>query len=237
MTVKVPLTRGKFAIVDDADAELVSKYRWFCLNVGYAARQVRIDGKEVTQMMHRLLLGAADDQLVDHINHDTLDNRRANLRLCTRTDNQRNQKRNSKNTTGHKGVSYDKRRNKFTASIHISGKQIHLGRFASVEDAAKAYEDAAARHFGEFSYSHSVAAAPSVSVVDDMAVTGRPTYSSRYRGVSWRKRAGMWVANIGVNGKIVHLGLFAVERDAAAAYNQAAIKYYGDNAKLNQLGE
>ena len=162
MGVAIPLTKGKVAIVDEADAEMLSRYRWCYLNVGYAARHERIDGKDRTILMHRFLLGASPEQLVDHINGNGLDNRRENIRLCTKADNQRNQRRNSKNTTGYKGVSFDKARGKYIASIQVLGTQIHLGRFSTAEEASKAYEEAASRYHGEFAYAHSASYVPAV---------------------------------------------------------------------------
>lgn len=235
MGVAIPLTQGKVAIVDEADAEMVSRYRWCYLNVGYAARHERIDGKDRMILMHRFLLGASPEQLVDHINGNGLDNRRENIRLCTKADNQRNQRRNSKNTTGYKGVSFDKARGKYIASIQVLGTQIHLGRFSTAEEASKAYEEAASRYHGEFAYAHSASSVPAVPSDGAVVVATRPTFSSRYRGVSWKKQRSTWVASIGVAGRQKHLGVFATEQDAARAYNAAAIEHYGDKAILNEV--
>ncbi len=235
MSVAIPLTKGKVAIVDDADAEMLSQYRWCYLSVGYAARHERINGKDRMILMHRFLLSASPEQLVDHINGNGLDNRRENIRLCTKADNQRNQRRNSKNTTGYKGVSFDKGRGKYIASIQVLGTQIHLGRFSTAEEASKAYEEAASRYHGEFAYTHSVSSVPAVPSDGAVVVATRPTFSSRYRGVSWKKQRRTWVASIGVAGRQKHLGVFATEQDAARAYNAAAIEHYGDKAVLNEV--
>lgn len=235
MGVAIPLTQGKVAIVDEADAEMVSRYRWCYLNVGYAARHERIDGKDRTILMHRFLLGASPEQLVDHINGNGLDNRRVNIRLCSKADNQRNQRRNSKNTTGYKGVSFDKARGKYSASIGVNGEQITLGRFPTAEEASLAYEEAARRYHGEFAYVHSVNSVPGVPSEEAMVVVERPTFSSKYRGVSWKKQRKTWVASIVVAGRQKHLGVFATEQDAARAYNAAAIEHYGDKAILNEV--
>ena len=187
--------------------------------------------------MHRSLMGATSDQLVDHINHDGLDNRRMNLRVCSKAENQRNQRRNSRNTTGYKGVCYDKERGKFAANIQVDGHQIALGRFDLVGDAVSAYEAAARRYHGEFNYDHAAVAVPLISVNDDLPIATRPQFSSQYRGVSWRKRDAKWVVNIKVDGKSKHIGMYASEHDAARAYNVAAIEYLGNNAKLNQVSD
>ncbi len=178
------------------------------------------------------MLGASPEQLVDHINGDGLDNRRVNIRLCTKADNQRNQRRNSKNTTGYKGVSFDKARGKYSASIGVHGEQISLGRFSTAEEASQAYEDAVRRYHGEFAYSQSAGSVPLATV---QATAERPQYSSTHRGVVWNKRLGKWISNIVVNGRSIHLGTFSDETAAARAYNEAAVKYHGDKAVLNQI--
>ncbi|WP_411800508.1 HNH endonuclease [Cupriavidus respiraculi] len=88
--------------------------------------------------------------VVDHINHDTLDNRRINLRICTKSQNQWNRRVGANSSTGVKGVSHVKSRGKYRAEIRVFGKRIHLGWFDQIDDAAYAYRQAARIHFGEF---------------------------------------------------------------------------------------
>lgn len=87
---------------------------------------------------------------IDHINLDTNDDRIANLRAATRSENSRNRSRQSNNTSGHRGVTWDKSQQRWRAYITISGRQIELGRHASFDAAVAAYRAAAAEHFGEF---------------------------------------------------------------------------------------
>jgi hypothetical protein len=87
---------------------------------------------------------------VDHRDHDTLDNTRANLRLATAVENSRNQRRSRNNRSGFKGVSFHKRAGKWHAQITTAGKRRHLGYFAAAETAAFAYNLAAVQHFGDF---------------------------------------------------------------------------------------
>ncbi len=98
--------------------------------------------------MHREIMKAPKDKFVDHINGNTLDNRKDNLRLVTHTENLRNSKLNKRNTTGYKGV----RRTKsgFYARINVSGREISLGGFPTLERAARAYDTAAIIHFGKY---------------------------------------------------------------------------------------
>ncbi len=98
--------------------------------------------------MHRIIMNAPVGKQVDHINHNGLDNRKENLRLATPAQNQANQKLSKANTSGFKGVSFDKKKKKWAAYI---GKQSrNLGRFLDIRDAARAYNDAAKLAYGEF---------------------------------------------------------------------------------------
>jgi hypothetical protein len=101
--------------------------------------------------MHRLILNIDDSLLVDHINHNTLDNRLINLRQCTRTTNAQNSiKKDYKCTSKFKGVNYRKDRKYWRAYITVNKKTINLGIFSIEKEAAKAYNEAASRYFGEF---------------------------------------------------------------------------------------
>lgn len=148
----IPLTQGKFALVDEADYESLARYSWHpsgsVTRYPYAVRTPRASEGEVGHgniRMHRQIMEAPDGLDVDHANHDTLDNRRANLRVCTRAQNSINSVLRS--PSGYRGV-YAKS-GKWCASI-TGARQIHLGTFGSPVDAARAYDDAARRYHGEF---------------------------------------------------------------------------------------
>jgi hypothetical protein len=154
---KIPLTQGEFAIVDDADFDWLNQWKW-CLVKGaktfYANRGVGPAKNRRLVLMHRQILGLSrhDGKCSDHINHNGLDNRRNNLRVCSRQQNNRNRKPypNELNTSKYKGVCWEKRRNKWRVSINISRKQIHVGAFNDEITAAKKYDIAAKKFFGEF---------------------------------------------------------------------------------------
>lgn len=150
MTRAIPLTRGQFATVDEADFEAITALTWYAGKNGYAACDLRRDGKRIRLTMHRYLLNAPAGSYVDHINGNKLDNRRENLRLCTNQENLRNAGRSKANTSGFKGVSYDKPRDKWAAYICPNGSKIFLGRFANAEAAARAYDEAALKYHGDF---------------------------------------------------------------------------------------
>lgn len=148
---KIKLTQGQEVIVDDKWFEILNKWKWRYQG-GYAARRVgsRKSNKEV--YMHRFITMAPDEYQVDHINQNKLDNREENLRVVSPKKNYFNRKMLSNNTTGYKGVCYDKSRNKFIATISANKKHYNLGRFKTAVEAAKAYNNAAIELHGEFAH-------------------------------------------------------------------------------------
>lgn len=148
---QIQLTKGKVVVVDDLDFEELSQWKWHIAQ-GYAARtSSRKDGPQRKIFMHRIISKAKEDECVDHVNRDRLDNRRANLRICTYAQNRANSVFSKNNACQKKGVSISK--NKFRAMIRANGKTRHIGTFNTPEEANKAYAEAAAKHFGEFSRS------------------------------------------------------------------------------------
>lgn len=134
------LTRGYVAIVDPEDYERLSQLKWHYVHPGYARNQ--------STPMHRLITNAPKGMDVDHINGDGLDNRKANLRVCSHSNNCKNTKVSKLNSTGFKGVSLN--RGYFMASIRLNNVLINLGRYETKEEAALVYNEAASKHFGEF---------------------------------------------------------------------------------------
>jgi hypothetical protein len=155
----VPISNGKFAKVDDEDFELVNKFHWHMDGAGYARTNVwRNNKKDSAPRMHRLILGNVDTKLhIDHINGDKLDNRKSNLRVLTCSQNAMNRGPQTNNSSGYKGVVYDRSRNKWKAEIGVNKKRIHLGRFDSAEEAALAYNQASFKYHGEFGFINEIA--------------------------------------------------------------------------------
>lgn len=155
---EIPLTQGKVAIIDADDFEYLSQFNWYAVyDESYsspqykAARQNRISvGKQRTEYMHRTIMNVGKDFQVDHINGNTLDNRKENLRVCVHSNNQQNKRRQRNNTTGFKGVSFEKHSGKYRACISKNNKVKHLGLFLSAIEAAKAYDCAAREYYGNF---------------------------------------------------------------------------------------
>lgn len=134
-------------IMDAEDLPLLGNSLWHKNDNGYIVNRNKNIG---TIRLHRLIISAPDNMLVDHINGNTVDNRKSNLRLCSHIENLRNSKVQSNNKTGYKGVYWHTRNKKWIAHITIKRKSIHLGVFSTKEDAARAYNEAAIKYFGEF---------------------------------------------------------------------------------------
>lgn len=145
------LSQGQFALVDESDFDKIKGFSW------HPSWQPRARGYYVmakiekkTIYMHRVIMEPPEGMTVDHINHNPLDNRRCNLRLATRSQNQMNHRVQRNNTSGFKGVHLFKRTGKYRAYIMVMGKEKHLGYFVTAEEAHAAYCAAAAELHGEF---------------------------------------------------------------------------------------
>jgi len=150
---RIPLTQGRYALVDPADYAELSRYRWHA-NRGrdtfYAQRKVwdPIAKTERTVKMHRQILNCPDRLVVDHINHNGLDNRQANLRQATAAQNVCNVR--PANRAQFRGVSFHKHRRKYYARLRVHGETIALGYFGDPVEAARARDAAALEHHGPF---------------------------------------------------------------------------------------
>lgn len=171
---QIQLTQGQFALVDDEDYEELSKYKWYAQydrgpKSFYAARSSnRTNGSQSTIRMHRYIMRLCGHDLtgmvIDHINHNTLDNRKENLRVCTQYENCMNKDTNkvklSANSSGYKGVRLNQKKGTrkgapvtytyWESFIHYKGKRIYLGNFKTKEEAHEAYCKACVKYYGEF---------------------------------------------------------------------------------------
>jgi hypothetical protein len=171
---RIRLTQGKFAIVDPDDYAWLSQYKWHArreLPNWYAASTRRVKGKRVYLLMHREIMKKlypepclsrrsatktdtlSPDFVVDHINHNGLDNRKANLRIVTQQQNIWNSTLGkNKGSSKYKGVFWDTGRGLWAAAIKVNRKFVRLGYFDNEISAARAYDKAALHHRGQYAY-------------------------------------------------------------------------------------
>lgn len=160
MSKLIPLTQGYEAIVDDEDFEELNQYKWQANKKSsgvYAHRTkrygIRKQNKKQHFHMHRIIMKAKSGEYVDHINGDTLDNRKENLRICSNAENGRNHNGQPKQRkySQYKGVKKNTQaNNSWSARITVNRKEIYLGSFKTEEDAAKAYNIASKKYHGKF---------------------------------------------------------------------------------------
>ena len=145
---RIPLSQGKFALVDDKDYDYLNQWKWYAhksYRVWYARKTVKVRG--VTVLMHREILQCPRGIGSDHINGDGLDNRRTNLRRCT----QRQNNRNPHPASGFLGTTLHKS-GKWQATVTCKGKCYYLGLYTSRQEAADAHTRKAKKLFGEPDY-------------------------------------------------------------------------------------
>jgi hypothetical protein len=230
----IPLTQGQWAVVDAADYDWLMQWKW-CTRSFYALRHLpTVNGKRCTTSMHRQILGMAvgDRRRGDHKSHNTLDNRRGNLRDASAIQNCQNQQVRSDNTTGCKGVCVYKGRC-YRAKISVNGVEYHLGYFdltpAGLRAAKAAYDFAADFYFGEFAFlgPTPVDFCGSESSQERRRLQ-RPNKTGRrgvnvHHGIKYRSK--IWV-----NGKVKHLGYFPLTSEglkrAALVYEFAKDLYH-----------
>lgn len=154
-SVSIPLASNKgFALIDAEDYGRISKHRWYLLkkkHTSYAITSIKTEGKWKTVRMHRLIMDAPKNKDVDHWDRNGLNNQKHNLRVCTRQQNAMN-RREIASSSKYKGVTFRESEYNWHAHITVNGRRRHLGNFHSEIDAAKAYNEAAIKDFGEFAY-------------------------------------------------------------------------------------
>lgn len=233
---KISLTQGKIALVSPCDYHrIVDSGPWHFVD-GYARSTKH--GR-----MHRFILECPDNMLTDHVHHDTIDNRRENIRICTPQQNNMNMRGKRNSSSVFKGVSIVHSTNKWTAAIKVDGSVRRLGSFDDERNAAFVYDIYARRFYGEFAYLNF----PDVSFEDNpmkdhkvltqqqaqRKAKPKESSTSRFKGVHFCTPSAKWRSKIGMDGSEKHLGYFHCEIQAAKAYDDAAKKYFGEGCYLN----
>ena len=150
---EIPLTQGKVALVDDDDYERVNQWKWLCSRWHekfYAARQSWNNGKPIWIRMHRFILSVKSPDQVDHIDNDGLNNQKANLRICSQSENLWNRRAPRSNKSGFKGVHWHHKEQRYRSVIHVGRRCIYLGKYKDAKEAARAYNTAALKYHGAF---------------------------------------------------------------------------------------
>lgn len=212
----IVLTQGKSAVVDDEDFKNLSKYNWYYGAGGYAVRKEYLpNGTTKDIFMHRAIINTPDHFQTDHIDGDTLNNQKNNLRQCTNQQNQGNQKIRKENVSSkYKGVV--KRKNGWEANICINKKVTYLGLYSNEVAAANAYNRAAINHFGEFARLNDI---PIMDELELKLYKNKINKKSKYIGVHWSTKMNKWEASFYINKKQKFLGYFETENDALKSRN------------------
>lgn len=148
---KIKLSQNKYTLVDNADYDWLKQWEWKVNGHGYVYRVLKINKKHEWIWMHRIINKTSSNLHTDHIDGNTLNNQRNNLRSCNRFENMQNRKLNRNNASGYKGVCWHKIGKKWVAQIFLKRKAIYLGYFKDKKEAALAYNEAAKKYFGKFS--------------------------------------------------------------------------------------
>lgn len=215
---EIQLTQRKITLVDDQDYEKVSQYRWFAqrnYRTFYAARRSYKGGPLL--FVHQLIMGVDHRGLIDHKNGNGLDNRGENLRVCSSSQNKRNVHHKWGKRSKYKGVFPDG--NKWWAYIDVNKKRLGLGTYETEEIAARVYDAASRKYFGEF-------AAPNLDYLEDTLEDLQYRFrrmlqkTSNYVGVCWNKELKKWKAQVNIESKHYNVGHFDSEEKADLARSQ-----------------
>lgn len=216
----VPLSggEGRKALVSPEDFDHVMQHRWHYAN-GYAATAI----ERRTTYMHRFILKPPPGLVVDHVNHDGLDNRRENIRIGTQTQNMANMRPYDGKVSRHKGVYWDESRELWRARIKQHRTYHYLGAYLDEDDAGRAYDAAARWLFGEFAFTNfdgMLAKPPALIVVEARSrLSERP--KTGYFGVTKRTRSNGYVGRVAINGERLTVGSSLSAHAVALLVDQA----------------
>lgn len=232
MSKHIQLTKGLSALVDDEDYEKYGHFNWRSHKSGkkyYASLNYIQDGKFKQKHLHREIMNAPEGSYVDHINGDSLDCRKENMRIVTSSQNAANRRLRSDNKSGVVGVS-KLPNGKYLAYISMNGKNTKLGRFSTMEEARQARENAEHKYHGEYARSKDflLEELPKVinQTIPNQLHRKRINNSSGKTGVSFFKPMKAWRARIRLNYTEKTLGYFKTFEEACIAREKAEREYF-----------
>lgn len=235
--------KGFTVMIDDEDVEIVNSHKWYLGKVAfkkygmhYFNTHIRVNGHDSSISLHRLIMGCSvgDGVFIDHIDHNGLNLQKSNLRRCNKAENTRNSNAPICNTSGYKGVSWHKGNQKWRARIKVNQKDRFLCNSDTAIEAARIYDMAAIYFFGDFAHTNfpkEEYKKEDCNIVIKKILT--KNYSSKYNGVSYHKKTGKYQASIGIRGKYTYIGLYSTQEEAALAYDEKALEFHKNKAKLN----
>jgi hypothetical protein len=217
-------------LISPESVENIRKYKWRKMDDYYKST---IDGKE--KMLHRFLLNAKDEDIVDHINNNTKDNRFENLRISNSSNNAHNRTKKEGAASKYHGVFYNKQSNMWFSYIRKDGKVYRLSSYKEEIKAAIAYNIKAKELYGDFAKLNDI----HVDIfnkyeaeVREKIQNCKKTSTSGYKGIIWNKEKDKWHVSITKDKKYNFIGYFADLRQAIIAYNTTVIELYGENNKF-----
>ena len=239
-------------LIDEEDWEIIEGYKWYIQKpqkgkTFYVHTSVidpdkdewyirPCDGarwrRRTVIAMHRLITKCPKGLQVDHINQNGLDNRKENLRICINDQNQYNKKPDVSNSSGLKGVSWNKKRNKWNAQISIEKVRTNIGNFNTKEEAARVYDANAHHYYGEFAFLNY----PNEKIDESLIISKKENNRQRnntsgFHGVCWSKSKNKWCARTTLNKKRIIVGYFKTAIEAAKARDEKIKEFMGDSWK------
>jgi len=233
---------GSFALVDDEDYPILSRFSWRLhkgKNTFYAKTTLESrQQSETTLTMHRLVMGYKG-KMVDHADGNGLNNQKENLRICTNSENARNQRRDS-----IKGAVLDKRGGRWLSQISFDKRRYSLGTYATEKEAGEARDKAAIVLHGKFAslnypmntYEFDHEDFKKIIMEDNRrnkSPIRRGKHRNKYRGVHFNKKEKKYYATLSIDKKSVHIGSFDCEEEAVRAWDSKCYEVYGDIDLLN----